>query len=257
MTQVTATILGRGHGGTRLAASALMAAGFYMGDRHNDSNDMLPLGGAYEAAKIAGRQVRHLGGCRWDFSALHTGPIDPAWTRHMETFLAPILNSNAVRRGWKLPETILSFPWLARAFPDVRYVWWIRDPRDAILRSHVTDDLRDFDVPCEAIGANDAVQVQRAHSWIYQFQIVQSTIAARDDRKVHLPYVLDLRFEDYVLRQDAMRYRLGGFVETLIPSVPTHSESVGRWRQGTPCDPRAVALLQPYLEQWYLDMLQR
>jgi len=46
-------------------------------------------------------------------------------------------------KGWKIPETTLVFPWIRRIFPEIRYIFWVRDPRDSILGGHLTDDLRE------------------------------------------------------------------------------------------------------------------
>ena len=31
-------------------------------------------------------------------------------------------------------------------FPEIHYIFWIRDPRDCILGQHLTDDLADFGI---------------------------------------------------------------------------------------------------------------
>ncbi len=142
MSQLTATILGRGHSGTRLGAQILQNSGFWMGPKHNDSDDLLPLGGAYEAAHVIGRSVEHDGGLNWSWDHLHTGEIPQDWIDAWKTFIRPITKSPRPLSGWKLPETILSFPWLFRGMSDTRFIWWVRDPRDCILKHHVTPTLR-------------------------------------------------------------------------------------------------------------------
>ena len=49
--------------------------------------------------------------------------------------------------GWKIPETTLVYPWIVRMFPDTKFIFWIRDPRDSIINQHKTDDLADFGIP--------------------------------------------------------------------------------------------------------------
>src|SRR4051794_3919457 len=102
---MTITVIGRGHSGTRAMSHTLSESGVYMGSKINASGDLLPPEDLYEACRVMGRHVRHLGGLRWDFDALHTMPIDPAFTRLVESYLSSVLGSDAELRGWKLPET--------------------------------------------------------------------------------------------------------------------------------------------------------
>ena len=98
------------------------------------------------------RHVVHKGGLEWDFSKLHTMPIDPEFERLVRSYLASVLTTDADNRGWKLPETTLIYPWIVRMFPDIHYIHWSRDPRDSILGGHVTDDLADFGIQYEPDG---------------------------------------------------------------------------------------------------------
>ncbi len=147
-----------------------------MGEPLNGSGDLIPAEALYEACRVMARHVRHLGGLRWDFSALHTMPIDPAFTKLVECYLSSVLSLEAPRKGWKLPETTLIFPWIVRLFPDIHYIYWIRDPRDCIIGGHKTDDLADFGVP---YTPTDDLRQRRAISWKYQVEIVKATHAER------------------------------------------------------------------------------
>ncbi|MEI6914406.1 MAG: hypothetical protein WCL39_04670, partial [Armatimonadota bacterium] len=99
------TVIGRGHSGTRAMSQTLLDSGVMMGADLNDSYDLIPPEDMYEACRVMGKYVKHLGNLNWDFSALHTMPIDPAFTRLVESFLASVLSSSAEKKGWKLPET--------------------------------------------------------------------------------------------------------------------------------------------------------
>ncbi len=99
-------------------------------DKKNISGDLIPPDDLYEACRVMARHVRQVGDWEWDFSELHTCPIDPAFTRLVESYLSSVLGSDAEHRGWKLPETTLIYPWIVRMFPDIKYIRWIRDPRD-------------------------------------------------------------------------------------------------------------------------------
>ena len=213
------TVIGRGHGGTRAMSHTLSESGVFMGRPRNASGDLLPPEDMYEACRVMARHVVHNGGLSWDFARLHTMEIDPAFTRLIESYLAGVLSGGAAHRGWKIPETTLVLPWIVRMFPDVRYIHWIRDPRDSVLAGHKTDDLADFGVPYDR---TDNVRLRRAISWKYQVEIVRAT-----PRPEHW---LAVRFEDFVLDQDATLGRIGAFLDLDLAKIPVRPESVGRWK---------------------------
>lgn len=213
------TVIGRGHGGTRAMSHTLSASGVYMGAQLNVSGDLIPPEDLYEACRVMGRHVIHRGGLEWDFRALHTRPIDPAFERLVESYLASVLVSTAELRGWKLPETTLILPWIVRLFPDIRYIYWLRDPRDSVLGAHLTDDLPRFGVPCEPV---DDLRRRRAISWYYQYQILRDTPRPR--------HTIDVRFEDFVRDQEATLTRLEAFLGFALARIEVRPEAVGRWR---------------------------
>ena len=213
------TVIGRGHSGTRAISHTLVESGVHMGSELNRSGDLLPPQDLYKACRVMARHVRYLGDLEWDFSGLHTMEIDPEFIRLVETYLADILGSDAEHRGWKLPETMLVYPWIVRMFPGIRYIYWIRDPRDCILGGHKTDDLADFGVPYDR---TDDVRLRRAVSWKYQSEIYKGTPAPE--------HLITIRFEDFVLEQDATLSRLESFLGIPLAKVPVNPEAVGRWK---------------------------
>ena len=213
------TVIGRGHSGTRAMSHTLSESDVFMGARLNVSGDLLPPDDMYEACRVMAKYVDYKGGLEWDFSKLHTMPIDPAFTRLVESFLASVLSSSAAHRGWKLPETTLVYPWIVRMFPDIKYIHWVRDPRDCILNSHLTDDLTDFGVKYEK---TDDVRKNRAISWKYQREIVKATPAPRE--------AISVRFEDMVFAQDATLARLSDFLGIPLAKIPMRADSVGRYK---------------------------
>ena len=76
-------------------------------------------------------------------------------------------------------------------FPDIKYIYWIRDPRDCILGGHVTDDLADFGV---RYPKTDDIMLRRGISWKYQYDIVKATPQPAN--------WIEVRFEDFVLQQE-------------------------------------------------------
>ena len=216
------TVIGRGHSGTRAMSHTLSASGFYMGANINSSGDLVPAAAMYEACRVFARHVVYRGNCQWDFERLHTMPIDPAFRRLVEEYLASVLASDAPDKGWKLPETILCFPWIVRLFPQIHYIFWVRDPRDSIVGSHITDDLADFGVPYDR---TDDERERRAISWKYQADIFNATPSPR--------HLLPVRFEDFVLDQPRTLARLEDFLDRRMTTIPVRPESVGRWRTAT------------------------
>jgi hypothetical protein len=214
------TIIGRGHSGTRAMSHTLSAGGVFMGCPQNESGDLLPAQAMYEACRVLARHVRWQGGLEWDFSALHTMEIPDEFTRLIRSYLRIVLASPAPHKGWKIPETTLVYPWILRMFPDIKYIFWIRNPRDCIIGSHLTDDLKDFGVPYPPA---DSLRLRRAISWKYQYDLVKA--APRP------PNWIDIRFEDFVLRQEATLARLESFTGIKMARIPVRPEAVGRWKQ--------------------------
>jgi hypothetical protein len=216
------TIIGRGHGGTRAMSQTLVESGVHMGAELNGSYDLIPAQDMYEACRVMGRHVVHKGGLEWDFSKLHAMPIGPEFTRLVESYLASVLSSNDANRGWKLPETVLVYPWIVRMFPDACYIHWTRDPRDSILGGHLTDDLARFGVPHEH---SDDERLRRAISWKYQREIVKATPPPK--------HTIDVRFEDFVLKQDETLSHLEQFLGIPLAKIEVRPEAVGRWKSDT------------------------
>ncbi len=213
------TVIGRGHSGTRAMSHTLTASGFYMGSELNKSGDLLPPETMYEACRLIARHVTYQGDFRWDFSRLHTVRIDPAFERLIETYLASVLRSDAPLKGWKIPETTLVYPWLVRLYPDIRYIYWVRDPRDAIAGGHLTDDTAKFGIPH---APTDSPRLRRAISWKYQSAIYQATPRPRQ--------LIAVRLEDFVLRQDETLERLNTFLGVSLAKIPVNPDVIGRWR---------------------------
>ncbi|MAE61972.1 MAG: hypothetical protein CMJ49_11530 [Planctomycetaceae bacterium] len=214
------TIIGRGHSGTRAISKTLHDSGVFMGEPQNPSSDLIPPEDMYEACRVMAHHVKYRGDMRWDLAKLHTMPIDPAFTRLIESFLSSVIASDAAWRGWKIPETTLCYPWIARLFPDIRYIHWVRDPRDGILNGHTTDDLARFGVP---YPRTDNIYLQRAISWKYQAQIMADTPRPRR--------MLRVRLEDFVTRQQATLTRLQRFLGFPLEAISVRPQVVGRWRR--------------------------
>ncbi len=220
------TVIGRGHSGTRAMSHTLSASGVYMGEPLNESGDLLPPEPMYQACRVFARYVRWQGGLSWDWSTVHDMAIPREFTDLIETYLTSVRESPAEHKGWKIPETTLIFPWIVRLFPEAKYILWVRDPRDCVLGPHLTDDLHDFGV---GYPVTEDERRRRAISWLYQYELVKATPRPRQ--------CIEVRFEDFVLRQEETLGRLEAFLGLKLARIPVQPEAVGRWKldEGVSC----------------------
>lgn len=213
------TVIGRGHGGTRSMSHTLTASGVYMGEPLNKSGDLIPPEKMYDACRVFAQYVTYLGNNKWDFSRVLTCEIPQEFKTLIEEFLHSVLNSPAENKGWKIPETTLVYPWIVRMFPDIKYIHWVRDPRDCILGGHVTDDLNVFGIQYDK---TDDIRTNRAISWYYQREIMHATPLPKN--------VISVRFEDMVLKQDETLARLEAYLGIPMAKIEMRPDSVGRYK---------------------------
>jgi hypothetical protein len=213
------TIIGRGHSGTRAISQTLSASGFFMGEPLNQSGDLLPPQDMYDACRVLAQYVRWNGDLSWNWDALQSMAIQDEFTRLIHSYLTSVENSAAENRGWKIPETTLVFPWVLRLYPGIKYIFWIRNPRDCILGGHLTDNLTDFGIPCPH---TEDERLRRAISWKYQYDLIQSTPKPK--------YWMEVRFEDFVLNQEDTLSRVEDFLGIKLARISVNPEAVDRWK---------------------------
>ncbi len=218
-----ATIIGRGHSGTRAMSHTLYASGIYMGACLNRSGDLIPPQDMYAACRVLARYVKWKDDLQWDFSQLQTIEIPEEFIGLLHAYLKSVLEEHAKSPnslvGWKIPETTLVFPWINRLFPDIKYIFWIRDPRDSILDRHITDDLSDFGIE---YPKTDDLRLRRAISWKYQYEIVKATPKPEN--------WIEVRFEDFVLHQEDTIARLEEYLGVKLARIIVRPDSVERWK---------------------------
>jgi hypothetical protein len=145
--------------------------------------------------------------------------IAPEFIDLIDSYLDSVLQAKSSLKGWKIPETTLVYPWITRLYPDIKYIFWIRNPRDCILGHHLTDDLNDFGVP---YPETEDERLRRAISWKYQYDLVRATPKPE--------HWLEVKFEDFVLHQDETLERLEDFLHIKLAKIIVNSEAVDRWR---------------------------
>lgn len=195
-------VIGRGAGGTRLISHALAKSGVYMGPT-NDSGDMVPPDKMYAAVKLAGPLVTRTGPLEWDFSQLLASNPPEEFVALVNEYLAPLQGRDPC--GWKLPETLLAFPWIVKMFPEARYIYWTRHPSIALLKTHLTDKLQRFNAPGSPLySLHEDLVRERLESWVYQASLGEAT------PKPH--HFLRVKYEDFVTNQEAKLARISSFL---------------------------------------------
>jgi hypothetical protein len=210
-------------------AHTLYASGVYMGSKLNaygelvrDEHFSLKIwrrrDTMRDACRILARHVEWKGGLEWDFSKLHAMPIPEKFQKLIRWYLKPVLNHESAARGWKLPETTLVYPWIVRMFPEIKYIYWIRNPRDCVLAGPVYD-LAEFGIP---YSKTEDITLRRAISWKYQWDIVKATPRPAN--------WIAVRFEDFVLRQNETLARLEEFLGMDLARIIVRRDAVDRWK---------------------------
>ena len=201
MKPVTVAIIGRGKSGTRIPMQLIAAGDGHTGRVVNASFDKTPFTKLYNAVKMVGPHVDYIGSHEWDFSELLKCPVPQHFKDLMADYLDDTLSSNKALRAWKLPESILGYPWLVKHYPDMHFIFWYRHPAGIINKPHATDNLRKWHVPSPKA---ESEQEQRALSWLYQWQIVHCT-----PRPQHF---LAIRYEDYLADAEAVCRKIEAFI---------------------------------------------
>jgi hypothetical protein len=213
----TVAIIGRGKSGTRIPMQLLAAGDAHIGRVINASFDKTPFTKLYDAVKMLGPHVE-ANDRGWDFTELLKCPVPQHFKDLMLGYLDDTLSSSKAIRAWKLPESILGFPWLVRMFPDFHYIFWYRHPIGILNKPHATDDLRTWHI--ESPKA-ETVQEQRARSWLYQWQIVHCTPKPKR--------FLAIRYEDYLSSPETICQQIEHFIGAPIGrGVVRKSESVAK-----------------------------
>ena len=209
------TVLGRGHSGTRMISQTLYSSGVFMGQNLNPSADLIPPWHMYDACRVFARYVEWKGALNWDFSKALESEIPPRFVQLVEQYLRTVLENKSEHRGWKLPEATLVYPWVERMFPETKFIFWVRNPRDGILSEHKTDDLRDFGI---RYPDTEDERRRRAISWKYQHDLIHAV-----PKPAHW---IQVRYEDFVMNQERELERLEDFLSMKLARIVVRPDRV-------------------------------
>lgn len=231
-------VFGTGGSGTRGLQRLLDTAGYFMGTNVNRPGDALDIAwfirrwlDRYLARSRwveemwqegRAKHFRHPGGMATDFRAT----IDD----HRED-----IGRRKKRWGWKVPRTILVFPFVHEFFPGMRAIHLVRDGRDMAYSANQNQAKRYAPYFLEESERDLPPAVQSISFWARA-----NLAAARYGEQALGERYLRLRYEEVCADPAAMAARLVDFLDSPT-SVETMQEvatseirpspSIGRWRE--------------------------
>jgi len=112
--------------------------------------------------------------------------------------------------GWKFPETYLIGPYILKAFPETKFIHFMRDGRDVAFKYHLTDKVNrpiGKKILTATNTLDQAHHIQAAASWQYQVRVFNQF-------KVHIPNenLLEMKFEDLCLEAELTSQGLTRFI---------------------------------------------
>lgn len=229
----TIIVLGRGHSGTRAIANLLQSNGIFLGYPLVDSSDLVPATPVYEACRIFGQKIVSTGNFSWNFDDAINAEIPKHFEELIAVYLRSFFESKWQWKGWKLPETTLIFPWIFRMFPDAYYLYLVRDPRDSVLRDHLTDDLGFFGIPTYSISET---YQRRLLSWKYHFELIESSCRLLSPKRFQT-----IHFERLVLNTEIVIQEISDFLGLQLHQIQMHAETVGRHKHHPTIDTTLVS----------------
>jgi hypothetical protein len=235
-------VFGTGGSGTRALQRLLDTAGYFMGTNVNRPGDALDI------AWFIRRWVDpYLARSRWVEEMWRGGEAKRFRSpgRMAADFRATIedhreaIGRRRRRWGWKVPRTILVFPFVHEFFPGMRAIHLVRDGRDMAYSANQNQALRYADV-LNVPGSELSAPIQSISFWAHV-----NLAAARYGERALGDRYLRLRYEDVCTDPAAMAARLVDFLESPasvgeLQSVAVAeikpSSSIGRWRERDAAD---------------------
>ena len=204
----TVIVIGRAHSGTRILPDAMKDTGIYFGEPLNVASDLMPPDKMYEACRIFGPYVDRVDKYEWSFERALNAAIPKEFVQKLEEYLASLINSDAEKLGWKIPNSNLIYPWLVRLLPEAKFIYWSRHPEGSTAVMMGIDRLEKWNVPCKKFLFHDFNYKMRAISWKYHVDIVHQTPKPK--------HFLQIRFEDYIANQVEVKQQVETFVNSKL-----------------------------------------
>ncbi|MBF0287378.1 MAG: sulfotransferase [SAR324 cluster bacterium] len=184
-------LMGRGHSGTRVLSWLCTTLGINLGTSHDlatgDADDQKF---TQQIKKITLNNIK----CTKESDVktkdlyLFQKAVNGYYTR---------LNCPEQHWGWKFPETYLIGPYIAKTFPQARYIHLVRDGRDIAFKRHLTDDPKrrlGKKILTDQDGLKKPHHLQAAISWAFQvdnFDHFRQSVTTEQ--------ILDVTFENLCL----------------------------------------------------------
>ena len=231
-------VFGTGGSGTRALQLLLNSAGYFMGTNVNRAGDALDLG--WFMLRWANR---YLAGSAWVEEMWREDQVKPFPypSRMALDFRATIedhrqaLGRPRKRWGWKVPRTILVFPFVHELFPGVRAIHLVRDGRDMAYSANQNQARRYASRFLNGSGRDLPGPIQSISFWAHV-----NLAAARYGERALGDRYLRLRYEDVCADPEGMAARLVAFLDSstsveemraLATAEIRPSSSIGRWRE--------------------------
>ena len=184
-------------------------------------------------------------------------PLRKSYWASMESAVRRPLNDQLLLD--KNPELTMLLPLVARAFPEMRIVFALRDPRDVVLSCFIQRlPLNAVSVHYLTLEATAEKYARTMRAWLKLREIIKNpwievryeeTVADLPGQARRVLEFLDLPWDDAVVdyRRTAEQKNVHSPTYEAV-TKPLYSSSIGRWRnyerQLEPC----LKILQPYVE---------
>ena len=236
--QPPVVIFGTGGSGTRALQRLLDTAGYFMGTNVNRAGDALDI-----AWFIRRWHDRYLARSGWIEKMWHedearrfghpramAADFRATIKDHRET-----IGRRKARWGWKVPRSILVFPFVHDFLPGLSAIHLVRDGRDMAYSGNQNQARRYAEQLLDATAQELPAPMQSISFWARV-----NLAAARYGESALGDRYLRLRYEDICADPGAMATRLVDFLDTPKPVEAMQrvavaeirpSSSIGRWRQ--------------------------
>jgi hypothetical protein len=231
-------VFGTGGSGTRALQLLLDSAGYFMGTNVNRAGDALDIGWF-----IRRWLDRYLARSDWVEKMWRGGQAGsfPHPASMAADFRATIEDHREAigrprgRWGWKVPRTILIFPFVHEFLPEMRAIHLVRDGRDMAYSANQNQARRYAPRLFDRSEADSSAPIQSIGFWARV-----NLAAARYGEAALGERYLRLRYEEVCADPAGMAAGLAGFLDSPTPPEVLEkvavaeirpSSSIGRWRE--------------------------